>query len=488
MIRPTPNNPRSTFASTMHTTAQDFVFHDSLSGRRQQLTPRIPGHVGIYVCGVTVYDYCHIGHARAMIVFDALTRLLRELGLDVTYVRNITDIDDKIIDRASDTGETPETIATFFTAAMRADEAALGLHPPDVEPAATDYLGAVIALIERLIAAGNAYVASNGDVYYDVSAFGDYGKLSGRDPAELRAGSRVEVNEAKSDALDFTLWKAAKPGEPAWPSPWGDGRPGWHIECSAMSTACLGHQFDIHGGGLDLKFPHHENEIAQSEGAFGPGYASLWMHNGFVTVDDEKMSKSLGNFWTIRDVLAEFDAETIRYFVLATHYRSPLAYSREALAAAREALARLYTALRDAPGGGRADSDSAAAFVAPFERALADDFNTPAALSVCFELARAANRAGAENQTITAADYAAALRACGGLIGLLQQSPTEFFQGVGNDDPTGLGADDIESKLAEREAARAARNFDKADAIRDELAAAGIAIEDSADGPNWRRR
>ncbi|NNC24287.1 cysteine--tRNA ligase [Salinisphaera sp. USBA-960] len=472
----------------MDATAPTLYLHNSLTGSRQPLTPRTPGHVGLYVCGVTVYDYCHIGHARAMIVFDALTRFLQACGLSVRYVRNVTDIDDKIIARASESGESAEAIATYFTAAMRADEAALGLGSPDVEPAATGFLAEIIALIERLIETGNAYVGDNGDVYYDVSQFEAYGQLSGRDPAELRAGARVEVNESKADPLDFTLWKAAKAGEPAWASPWGEGRPGWHIECSAMSTSCLGTQFDIHGGGLDLKFPHHENEIAQSEGAFGPGYAGIWMHNGFVTVDDEKMSKSLGNFWTIRDVLAEFDAETIRYFVLATHYRSPLAYSREALSAASEALGRLYTALRDAPSGGDDNSNNAMSFVSAFDRALADDFNTPAALSVCFELARACNRAGADAETGNAADYAAALAACGARIGLLQHPPTAFFQDERHIGADGPSAAEVESKLADREAARAARDFQTADAIRDELAAAGIAIEDSADGPRWRRR
>lgn len=472
----------------MDADAPTIHFHDSQTGERQRLTPVTPGHVGLYVCGVTVYDYCHIGHARAMIVFDALTRFLRSRGFGVRYVRNVTDIDDKIIARAAETGETPEAIATWFTAAMRADETALGLNPPDSEPAATGYLDAITTMIEALIERGFAYQGGNGDVYYDVSAFSAYGRLSGRDPAELRAGARVEVNEAKDDALDFTLWKAAKPGEPAWPSPWGRGRPGWHIECSAMSTACLGERFDIHGGGLDLKFPHHENEIAQSEGAHGPGYANIWMHNGFVTVDDEKMSKSLGNFWTIRDVLAEFDAETIRYFVLASHYRSPLAYGTDALASAREALARLYTALRDAPAGGDANSGDASAFIERFGGALADDFNTPAALSVAFELARAANRAGADGDALAAGEYAAALKICGARIGLLQQTPAEFFQGNRSDDEARPGAAYIESQLEKREAARAGKDFATADAIRDELDAAGIAIEDGPSGPRWRRR
>ena len=464
--------------------------HDSLTGRRQALTPSEPGVVRMYVCGITVYDYCHLGHARFLIVFDMFARYLRARGWTVQYVRNITDIDDKIIRRAVETGTTPEAIAERFTQAMHEDEAALGLIRPTEEPMATAHIGQMKAMIERLIDRGYAYFGDNGDVYYDVSRFENYGALSGKHTADLRSGARIAVDEAKDDPLDFTLWKAAKADEPSWESPWGPGRPSWHIECSAMSTHCLGDSFDIHGGGLDLKFPHHENEIAQSEAATGKPYAGLWMHNGFVTVDDEKMSKSLGNFWTIRDVLKRFDAETVRYFVLSTHYRSPLAYTVDAMNAASASLRRLYTALRDAPESAPdAETPAAAKYHARFDAAMDDDLNTPAAIAVLFAMARECNRANTDRPD-TAAAIAAGMRALGSGIGLLQQAPTAFLQGkadsaAGNE---GLNAAAVERRIADRERARDERDFATADHIRDELDAAGIVLEDGADGTRWRRR
>ena len=457
--------------------------HDSLSGQRQPLKTLEPDHVRLYVCGVTAYDYCHLGHARVMIVFDMFVRYLRAIGWRVTYVRNVTDIDDKIINRANETGETPEAISTRFTEAMREDEAALGLKAPSAEPTATGHVDQIIAMIERLVENGAAYASDNGDVYYDVSTFGNYGALSGRRIADLRAGERIAVNEAKTDPLDFVLWKAAKPDEPSWDSPWGQGRPGWHIECSAMSTHCLGASFDIHGGGLDLQFPHHENEIAQSEAATGQRYVTTWMHNGFVTVDDEKMSKSLGNFLTIRDVLAKYDAESVRYFVLSTHYRSPLAYNVDAMDAAASALSRLYTALRDvAPND--AQSEAADAYEARFTDAMADDLNTPAAIAVLFEMARDCQRLKQEDSQAAGA-IAARLALLAGRIGLLEQSPQAFLQGQAGEE--GLSADTIETMLQERRDSRAAKNFARADEIRDALTAQNIVLEDGPDGTLWRR-
>ncbi|KEZ77895.1 cysteine--tRNA ligase [Salinisphaera hydrothermalis] len=458
---------------------------NSLTRQREPLKTLEPGQVRLYVCGITVYDYCHLGHARFLVVFDMFVRYLRAQGWQVRYVRNITDIDDKIIRRAAESGSTPEAVAERFADALAEDEAALGLIAPDMEPRATAHVGQIIAMIERLIERGAAYVGDNGDVYYDVSTFERYGALSGRRLDEMRSGARIAVNEAKDDPLDFVLWKAAKPGEPSWESPWGAGRPGWHIECSAMSTHCLGDSFDIHGGGLDLQFPHHENEIAQSEAATGKRYVGLWMHNGFVTVDDEKMSKSLGNFLTLRDVLAQYDAESVRYFVLATHYRSPLAYNAEAMDSAASALARLYTTLRDAPAGGDAHADVNAAYRSRFLEAMDDDLNTPAAIAVLFDMAREANRAGADEST-RRADLAAGLREFGAMIGLLQQDADAYLQAGGVTDD-GLTAETIEGMLAQRREARAARDFATADRIRDELTAAGVVLEDSAEGTKWRR-
>jgi len=363
--------------------------YNSLSKKKETFTPIEPGKVRMYVCGMTVYDYCHIGHARVLVVFDMVARTLRARGFDVTYIRNVTDIDDKIIQRANENGESIDALTGRFIAAMHEDADALGVQRPDQEPRATRHIGEILTMIGQLIQNGYAYVAPNHDVYYRVRKFANYGQLSGKSLDDLQVGARVEADEAKDDPLDFVLWKAAKPGEPSWDSPWGPGRPGWHIECSAMSTCCLGNHFDIHGGGLDLQFPHHENEIAQSEGATGEKFVNLWMHNGFVRVNEEKMSKSLGNFFTIREVLKHYDPEVVRYFILASHYRSPLNYSDDSLEQAKAALARLYTALRDLPEAAvPPNSDAEQRF---FE-AMDDDFNSPVAVSVLFDLAHDINK------------------------------------------------------------------------------------------------
>lgn len=457
------------------------TIHNSLTRTKQPFEPIEPGKVRMYVCGMTVYDYCHLGHARALVVFDAITRYLRWSGYDVTYVRNITDIDDKIIARANENGEDFRDLTARFIAAMHDDCRDLGVLPPDHEPRATEAVDGMLAMITTLIDNGHAYAADNGDVYYDVSAFPGYGKLSGKKVEDLRSGARVEVAEAKDDPLDFALWKAAKPGEPSWDSPWGPGRPGWHIECSVMSTAALGNHFDIHGGGHDLTFPHHENEIAQSEGATGEPFANYWVHNGFVRIADEKMSKSLGNFLTIREILGRYRAEEVRYFIVNSHYRSPLNYSEEALGQAHGALERLYTALRDLPADDGIDDGYRARFVA----AMDDDFNTAEAVAVLFELAREINRAR-EADPARAARLGNTLRTLGGVLGLLQDDPVTFLQaGPG----AGDGLDDaaIEAQIEARNQARKARDFAAADRIRDELKQSGIELEDGAGGTTWRR-
>jgi len=455
--------------------------YNSLTRSKDELRPITPGKVRMYVCGMTVYDYCHLGHARVMVVFDVVYRYLRALGYDVTYVRNITDIDDKIINRAHERGEPFGDLTERFIRALHEDSEALGVLPPDQEPRATTHIGEILDMVRALIERGYAYLADNGDVYYSVSAFAGYGKLSGKDPEELRAGARVEVGEGKRDPLDFALWKAAKPGEPAWDSPWGPGRPGWHIECSAMSTHCLGNHFDIHGGGADLQFPHHENEIAQSEGVSGETFVNVWMHNGFVRVNEEKMSKSLGNFFTVRDILRRYRPEEVRYFILTSQYRSPLNYDEEHLENARAALTRFYTALRGLPP----DTAAAAgeAFTERFHSAMDDDFNTPEALAVLFDLVRELNRVRDADLT-RAAQLGAELRRLGGILGLLRDDPERFLKGALSG---GLDDAEIEGLIQRRTEARKARNWNEADHIRGLLQAAGIALEDGPQGTTWRR-
>jgi len=450
--------------------------HNTLTRTKEAFIPLRPGRVRMYVCGMTVYDYCHIGHARVFVVFDVVARWLRASCYSVDYVRNITDIDDKIIKRAQENGETTQQLAERFIAAMHEDERALGVLPPDHEPRATTHVAQMLEMIRALEAKGLAYRAENGDVYYSVRDFPEYGRLSGKSLDELRAGERVEIDTFKRDPLDFVLWKAAKPGEPAWESPWGRGRPGWHIECSAMSAELLGKHFDIHGGGQDLQFPHHENEIAQSEGAHGCRFVNYWMHNGFVRVDNEKMSKSLGNFFTIREVLQKYDAEVLRFFILRAHYRSPLNYADAHLDDARAALTRLYTALRGAPAEPVA-VDWQTPHAARFKAAMDDDFNTPEAIAVLFELASEANRGDAA--------AAASLRALGALLGLLERDAEAFLKGGAT--AGGLSESEIEALIAARKAARLARDFAESDRIRDALAAQGIVLEDTPSGTTWRR-
>ena len=461
--------------------------HNTLTRQKEELKPMVPGQVGMYVCGMTVYDFCHIGHARVMVVFDSVQRWLRASGLSVTYVRNITDIDDKIIRRAVENGETISQLTTRFIAAMDEDSTALGVQKPDHEPRATQYVPQMLDLIGKLEQKGLAYKTSDADVNYSVRDFPGYGKLSGKTLDDLRAGERVEVNSTKRDPLDFVLWKHTKEGEPAdtrWASPWGEGRPGWHIECSAMSEAILGEQFDIHGGGADLQFPHHENEIAQSEGASGHTFANLWMHNGFVRVDDEKMSKSLGNFFTIREVLKKYDAEVIRFFILRAHYRSPLNYSDAHLDDARQSLTRLYTALKGATDAVAADAgtvDWNEAHAVRFKEAMDDDFNTPIAIAILFELATEVN---STHDT----KLAAQLKALGAVLGLLERDPKIFLQAGQPDAADGLSPEAIEALIAERAAAKKAKNFARADEIRKDLTAKGIVLEDKPGGiTEWRR-
>ena len=457
--------------------------YNSLTRRKETFRPIDPTNIRMYVCGMTVYDYCHLGHARVLVVFDMVSRYLRHLygQRALTYVRNITDIDDKIIHRAQQRGEPYTELTHFFIDAMHEDAAALGVLPPDEEPRATAHMGEIIDMIQTLIQRGYAYAADNGDVYYDVSRFEHYGELSGRNLEQERAGARVEVDEAKRDPMDFVLWKAAKPGEPSWDSPWGAGRPGWHIECSAMSTHCLGNHFDIHGGGVDLKFPHHENEIAQSVGATGEPFVNIWMHNGHIMVDEEKMSKSLGNFFTVRELLKRYRPEVVRFFLLASHYRSPLNYTEQNLEAAKASLARLYTALREVTP----EQGSDGAHGLRFHQAMADDFNTPEAFTVLFDLARELNRAKDQGDHLRAGQLAGSLRELGGLLGLLQEDPEQFLRG--RDDSLGLDDKEIEQLIAQRLQARREKNWAEADRIRDQLKQQGIVLEDGPQGTTWRR-
>ena len=449
--------------------------YNTLARAPQEFSPIEPGHVRMYVCGMTVYDLCHIGHARSVVAFDVARRWLEASGWRVTFVRNITDIDDKIIRRAVENGETIGQLTARMIEEMHRDFDALGVLPPTHEPRATDYVPHMLNLIGKLQERGLAYRTAGGDVNYAVRKFAGYGRLSGKSLDELQAGERVAVDEGKADPLDFVLWKAAKPAEPPeakWPSAWGEGRPGWHIECSAMSCALLGATFDIHGGGADLAFPHHENEIAQSEGAHGQPLARVWMHNGFVNVDDEKMSKSLGNFFTIRDVLKSFDAETLRFFIVRTHYRSPLNYSDAHLQDARSALKRLYTALHAVPPADVA-IDWAHPQAARFKAAMDEDFGTPEAVAALFDLAGEANRSRSPQD-------AGLLRALGGLLGLLQGDPQAFLQ-------AGSALDEaaIQAQIAARAAAKQAKNYAEADRIRAELLAQGIALKDGPGGTTW---
>ena len=465
--------------------------YNTLTRQKETFVPLNPENVRMYVCGMTVYDYCHLGHARVMVVFDMIARWLRAQGYPLTYVRNITDIDDKIIARAAENGETIGELTTRFIAAMHEDADALGVIRPDVEPKATEHVAQMIAMIERLIANGKAYAAENGDVYYAVREFPAYGQLSGKSLDDLRAGERVEVDSFKRDPLDFVLWKAAKPNEADfWPSPWGNGRPGWHIECSAMGEELFGDTFDIHGGGADLQFPHHENEIAQSCGAQGhchthevngkliDSHVKYWLHNGFIRVDNEKMSKSLGNFFTIREVLQKYDAEVVRFFILRAHYRSPLNYSDAHLDDAKGALTRLYTALKNTPPAEFDLSNDANDYTRRFFAAMNDDFGTVEAVAVLFELALEINKTGDTH-------LAGCLKALAGIIGLLQRDPAEFLQGSAASD--GLSNAAIDALIAQRKQARADKNWAESDRIRDVLNAENIILEDGAGGTTWRR-
>jgi len=456
--------------------------YNTLQRKKETFKPLVEGKVGLYVCGMTVYDFCHIGHARVMVVFDTVARYLRYSGYEVKYVRNITDIDDKIIARAIEANEDFSALTKRFIDEMHQDEAALHAIRPDLEPLATDSMDSIISMIETLIEKKHAYVGTNGDVYYSVESFEGYGKLSGRKLDDMNAGERVEVDVAKRNPFDFVLWKPAKEGEPSWGSPWGDGRPGWHIECSAMSTGCLGNHFDIHGGGMDLQFPHHENEIAQSEAATGECFVNTWMHNGFVRIDDEKMSKSLGNFFTVREVLKKYRGEEIRFFVLSSHYRSPLNYSDEQLNEARSALERLYTALRNIEP---LDNDEVSDFMRRFEEAMNDDFNTAKAISVMFECANELNKFKTTD-ALQAAKTASDLLKMAGPLGLLTQNPEEYLQSsTGSDE--GLASDQIEAKINQRLQAKVDKDWALADQIRDELKEQGIILEDAGKETTWRR-
>lgn len=457
--------------------------YNTLSRKKETFTPIEPGKVGLYVCGCTVYDLCHIGHARTYISFDNITRYLRFSGFDVKYVRNITDVEDKIINRAIENNETPEQLTERTIGYMHEDFDALNMLRPDLEPRVTTHMCEIIEMIETLLAKENAYVADSGDVLFDVSSFAEYGKLSGQDLEQLQAGSRVDVDQSKRNPLDFVLWKTAKPGEPSWSSPWGEGRPGWHIECSAMNAKELGHHFDIHGGGSDLQFPHHENEVAQSCCALDTPYVNYWIHTGMVQVDQEKMSKSLGNFFTIREVLEKYDAETTRFFLTSGQYRSQLNYSTDNLEQARASLERIYTALRDVEMPADFELDKTNSFVVDFCQAMDDDFNTPQALAVLFELAKQLNVAK-QKQESNAGELAATLKSLGGLLGLLQLAPASFLQGGAGDDEEAVI---IEALIKQRNDARASKDWAAADDARDKLAAMKVILEDSATGTTWRK-
>ncbi|MDI3325511.1 cysteine--tRNA ligase [Pontibacterium granulatum] len=455
--------------------------YNTLTKEKAPFTPLEEGKIKMYVCGITVYDLCHIGHARVMVCFDVITRYMRARGWDVDYVRNITDVDDKIIKRAAENGETVDQLTERMIAAMHEDEDRLSVLRPDQEPRATAHIGDIVDMVQTLIDKGFAYAASNGDVYYRVEKFETYGRLTNKNVDELRSGARVEVEDAKESPLDFVLWKAAKEGEVSWDSPWGKGRPGWHIECSAMSKCCLGNTFDIHGGGPDLPFPHHENEIAQSEAANGVKYVNTWMHAGPVRVNSEKMSKSLGNFFTIRDVLEKYNAEVVRYFLSSVHYRSYIDYSEDSLKEARSALERFYQALRGVELNDAALEND---FDERFFAAMDDDFNTPKAMAVLFELVTELNIASREGSE-DAGKLAAQLKRLAGILGLLQQEPDAFLKG--EDKEGELGSAEIETLIEQRAQAKKDRNFAEADRIRDELAEQGVILKDSREGTTWFR-
>jgi len=464
--------------------------YNTLSRQKETFTPINPGKVGLYVCGCTVYDLCHIGHGRTYISFDNIARYLRFSGFEVNYVRNITDVEDKIINRANENNETPEALTERTIAAMHQDFDALNMARPDLEPRVTTHMDEIISMIETLVAKEHAYVAGanaestgQGDVLFNVSSYADYGKLSGQNLEQLQAGSRVEVDQYKNNPLDFVLWKSAKPGEPSWSSPWGEGRPGWHIECSAMNAKELGHHFDIHGGGSDLTFPHHENEIAQSCCALDTPYVNYWMHTGMVQVDQEKMSKSLGNFFTIRDVLAKYDAETVRFFLTTGHYRSQLNYSTDNLTQARASVERIYTSLRDVLIHSDYVLDKESIFVKQFCQAMDDDFNTPQALAVLFEISKELNVAKAASNDVLASDLASTLVALGKIIGLLQLDPAAFLQGENDNDEVAI----IEALIVQRNQARIDKDWALADDARDKLNAMNIILEDSSGKTTWRK-
>ncbi len=458
--------------------------YNTLTNQKEGFKPINPNNVGVYVCGMTVYDYCHMGHARVLVMFDVITRHMKRNFPEVKYVRNITDIDDKIINRSIENQEDIYSLTNRFIDAMHEDERALNILRPDVEPRATESIDQMLKMIESLIAKGIAYQAENGDIYYSVRDFKNYGELSGKNLDELEAGARVDVESDKRDPLDFVLWKMTKPNEPEWSSPWGEGRPGWHIECSAMSTHHLGNHFDIHGGGMDLAFPHHENEIAQSEGANDCSFVNTWMHVGFVNINDEKMSKSLKNFFTIRDVMKQYSGETLRYFLVSSHYRSPLNFSDDNLKSADSALKRLYTATRDLPISEIAMDEIAeqSEYEKRFNAALDDDFNTPIALSILFEIAKHINTERNKNSSHASA-LSKLLRKLGNYLGILQLSTEDYFkQGVSISDA------EIEQKINKRNEARATKDFSISDQIRDELLALDVVLEDNENGTTWRRK
>ncbi len=459
--------------------------YNTLTRQKELFTPLHESKVGLYVCGITVYDLSHMGHARTYLSFDLMVRYLRHKGYDVNYVRNITDIDDKIIQRANENGETTSALTERTIAMMHEDFAAIGLLEPDIEPRVTTHMPEIVAIIERLIQRGHAYQAKSGDVLFDVSSYADYGKLSKQDLDQLNMGSRVDVDSDKDDPMDFVLWKTVKPGEPSWSSPWGEGRPGWHIECSAMNQKHLGEHFDIHGGGSDLIFPHHENEVAQSCCAYDTPYVNYWVHAGMVQVDSEKMSKSLGNFFTLRDVLQQHDAETLRYFLMSAHYRSQLSYSENNITQARSALERLYTSLRDVKANTLVDMQSTD-YITRFDKAMDDDFNTPEAMAVLFDVAKELNRAKAEGEAghERASDLAGVLINLGKVLGILQRSPSEYLQGEQQDDDE---VAEIEGLIKARNDARAAKDWAAADAARDALNALNIILEDGPSGTTWRK-